>query len=66
MYPALRTHWFVESCYDASSLASMAFATMFVCSQRGPYLDERMELERIHIATNDFVTPSRQLAAAVN
>lgn len=44
----------------------MAFTILLIWSHKCPYLDKKVELERIHIATIDCVTPGRQLEAAVS
>lgn len=39
---------------------------IFVLDPKVTILNERVEFMWIHMATNDFLSPSRQLAAAVN
>lgn len=54
---------FVDDCLEFDMLATVILAFWM---QKRPYLDERVELSRIDVSTNDCVTQSRKLAAAVN
>lgn len=39
---------------------------IFILDPKVTILNERVEFVQIHMATNDFFTPSRHLAAAIN